>query len=295
MNQYQILNVGSLNLDYIYTLEHELKRGETQKALSRKVFAGGKGLNQSIAMARAGLKVVHVGKTGTDGNLLRRTLEHAGVDTRYIMHGDGPSGHAVIQVDNATGSNSIILYPGTNHQLSKSIVSHIFSEFPAGTLLVLQNETNDVPYIMQCAKQCGFRIAINPSPCTEEVKNYPLELAEFLFLNEIEAEQLTGESAPDQAANQLCRRYPNTTLLLTLGSRGALYAKGEMRFYQKAIPAKVVDTTGAGDTFNSYFLASVLSGMSVEDAMMRAARAAAITVSRHGSADAIPTTDEVDF
>ena len=111
---------------------------------------------------------------------------------------------------------------------------------------------------------------------------------------DIQSKEL-DERVGEREANQLCRRYPNTTLLLTLGSRGALYAKGEMRFYQKAIPAKVVDTTGAGDTFNSYFLASVLSGMSVEDAMMRAARAAAITVSRHGSADAIPTTDEVDF
>lgn len=293
MNQTEVLNFGSLNIDHVYRVPHFVEPGETLSCLSYSVFAGGKGLNQSIALARAGVTTAHAGKIGHDGSFLIQTLEKAGVDTAFVLEGETPTGHASIQVD-AAGQNSILLYPGANSMISENEILSVLKKQTPGTWLLLQNEINSIPFIMQEANKRGLRIAINPAPCTDAVKDYPFELAELLFVNEIEAAQLSGVSGSfEETAQALSERYPALQIIMTLGSHGAIYCCGKEMIFEPAIPAEVVDTTSAGDTFCGYFLSSLIKGFSSAEAMKFAAKASSITVSRPGAAISIPLSSEI--
>lgn len=293
MNRLQVLNFGSLNIDHVYQVPHFVQPGETLACTAYAKFAGGKGLNQSVALARAGVHVAHAGKIGTDGGFLAETLQAAGVDTRFLLHGDGPTGHACIQVD-ATGQNLILLHPGANREISDAEIVTILDQVPTGTILLLQNEISGMPTLIREAKKRALPVAINPAPCGPEVAGYPLDLVDLLFVNEVEAAQLVGETgAPDELLAELAARFPAGEIVMTLGGDGACYAKGDERFQVTSPPVTVVDTTSAGDTFTGYFLAAKLRGFSAREAMRIAAKAGSIAVSRAGAAVSIPAADEV--
>ena len=288
-----VLNFGSLNIDKVYQVPHFVRPGETLSSENFSQYAGGKGLNQSIALARAGVKVFHAGKIGTDGEFLREILVEGNVNTDYLVTSDIPSGHAIIQID-SNGQNCIILFPGANCTISREEILKTLSAMDEGTYLLLQNEINDIPYIMKEAKKCGLKIAINPAPCSETVLSYPLDLADIIFVNEVEAATLAEiESTPEIMLKKLSEKFPNAEIVMTFGSNGAYYCKGEKLFHTPCFEAKVVDTTSAGDTFGGYYLSAVLQDYSVEDAMKIASFASSITVSRKGAAVSIPTADEV--
>ena len=135
----KILNFGSCNIDYVYSLEHIVVPGETLSASKREVFPGGKGLNQSVAVARAGAQVFHAGVIGNDGAMLRAVLEESGADTRYLETADQPNGHAVIQLA-SNAQNSIFLYEGTNGMITEQMVDRVLENFGTGDILLLQNE-----------------------------------------------------------------------------------------------------------------------------------------------------------
>lgn len=293
MKNIQVLNFGSLNIDHVYQVPHFVQPKETLGCSEYHRFAGGKGLNQSIALTRAGLQTAHAGKIGPDGEFLANTLREAGVDISLLRRGDTATGHACIQVD-ATGQNSILLYPGANFALTEEEIRDTLNTVPPGTVLLLQNEINLIPLLLEYARQQGLRIAINPAPCTPEVAAYPLNYAEWLFVNEVEAAQLAGhEGKPEKLAEELAARFPYPEIIMTLGAEGALFRHGDKMFRQPPVPAKVVDTTSAGDTFTGYFIAARLRGMSAEQSMLIAARAGALAVSRAGAAVSIPAADEV--
>ena len=159
----KILNFGSCNVDYVYSLDHIVRVGETEATFGREVFAGGKGLNQSIATARAGATVYHAGCIGFDGEMLKDILSESGVDVSYLRTVDAPNGHAVIQVS-AKGENSIFLYGGSNEMVSESFVDEVLRGFETGDMIILQNEINDVDYIVRRAYGKGMSVILNPSP-----------------------------------------------------------------------------------------------------------------------------------
>ena len=293
MKNLTVLNFGSLNIDQVYRVPHFVAPGETLTANAYSRGAGGKGLNQSIALARAGIPVAHAGKIGPEGEFLAEILQNAGVDISRLIRSDEPTGHAIIQVE-AQAGNSILLFPGANGTISRQEITSVLESLPAGSVLVLQNEVSHGDFLLTEGKRLGLRIAINPAPCTPKVSTYDLGAAEWLFVNEIEAEQLSGIADPESAAQELRKRYPNTAILLTLGGEGSLYLGKEGLFRQPAIPVQAVDTTAAGDTFLAYFLASALEGGTPQEALLLAARAAAITVSRPGAADSIPFRKDLD-
>lgn len=293
MKNIQVLNFGSLNIDHVYQVPHFVQPKETLGCSEYHRFAGGKGLNQSIALTRAGLQTAHAGKIGPDGEFLANTLREAGVDISLLRRGDTATGHTCIQVD-TTGQNSILLYPGANFALTEEEIRDTLDTVSAGTVLLLQNEINLIPVLLKYARLRGLRIAINPAPCTPEVATYPLNYAEWLFVNEVEAAQLAGhEGKPEKLAEELAARFPYPEIIMTLGAEGALFRHGDKMFRQPPVPAKVVDTTSAGDTFTGYFIAARLRGMSAEQSMLIAARAGALAVSRAGAAVSIPAANEV--
>lgn len=289
----KILNYGSMNIDNVYQMDHMIQPGETQMARAKNVFAGGKGLNQSIAIAKAGGAVYHAGVAGEDGGILMDTLERGKVDTRYIKHMPGPSGHTVIQVDQ-NGQNSIIVFAGENMRVLEEDIQQVLSGFEKGDLLILQNELDNSPLIMRMASQRGMTIVFNPSPVNDGLMSYPLECVDWFLLNEIEGKALTGETDPEKILAVLAQRYPKAGVVLTLGGDGAYCMSGHETVFQPAFPVKPVDTTAAGDTFTGYFVTGISRGEDLALVMKRAAKAASIAVSRPGAADSIPYASEVD-
>ena len=289
----KILNFGSLNLDMVYGMDHIVRGGETFAADRLDKFPGGKGLNQSVALAKAGAEVYHAGNIGPDGELLVKTLRGAGVHTQYIRTLEETSGHAVIQVDRQ-GENSIILYTGANGGVTSEQIDAVLTNFAAGDYLVLQNEINRVDEIMRKASRRGMRIVLNPSPMDERITKLPLELVDLFLLNEIEGEAITGCREPEKILDCLAQRFPKARVVLTLGSKGSVYMEGAQRIYQPIFCVQAVDTTAAGDTFTGFFISTLLRGETPAQALKAAAKASAIAVSRQGAAPSIPTWDEVE-
>ena len=142
----QVLNFGSLNIDYVYTVPHFAAPGETLGALDYQVNAGGKGLNQSVALARAGVKTFHAGMIGKEGAFLKEVLESSGADTRFVEVGEVPTGHAVIQVEHTSGENSIVLFPGANHSISKAFMQEVLRSMPRGAGFCCKTRSTISPF-----------------------------------------------------------------------------------------------------------------------------------------------------
>ena len=292
----KILSFGSLNVDYVYRLPHVVVKGETISSKALNIYPGGKGLNQSIALGKAGAEVYHAGAIGEDGRFLIECLEDAGVNTRFIKVFAGiKSGHAIIQ-NTDDGDNCIFLFGGANQKITKEQVDETLAYFENGDYLVLQNEINELKYIVEKAHSKGMKIMLNPSPMNEIIKELPLEYVDCFLLNEIEAAQVLGKeiSDPDAIITALAEVFPNAKVVLTLGSEGSVYSDGTQKHHQGIYKVKAVDTTAAGDTFAGYFIAGEAAGRDVKESMDMAAKASAIAVSRHGAGVSIPELNEVE-
>ena len=291
----KVLNFGSLNIDRVYKVVDFVQPGETVLSADYQEFCGGKGLNQSIALARAGVSVYHAGAVGGDGEQLKRALEEAGVKIPFLQVLQQPSGHAVIEVDKS-GQNRIIVTAGTNGRIREDYIDGVLEYFEKGDILLLQNEISTIPYIIKRAKASGMQIVLNPSPVNEALYEYPLDLVDIFILNEKEGTALAGvtECDPGKILDCLEKKYPESIFVLTLGADGVCYrGKGE-HWRQEAFPVKVVDTTAAGDTFCGYFLAEYVNGKKPAEALLTATRASAIAVGRNGASPSIPTMGEVE-
>lgn len=290
----RIVNFGSLNLDYVYSVDRIVQPGETISSREMKIFCGGKGLNQSAAITKAGGEVFHAGRYGrNDGRALAEALSSSGVNTLYLEPAEGVSGHAIIQVDSA-GQNSILLFGGANQAFTADYIDRVLENFGDGDILLIQNEINLLPYIIRKAKDRNMTIAFNPSPMDEKVKKYPLELVDIFILNEIEGREMTGRTDADDICDTLLEMFQGCEIVLTLGKDGCVYCKGETRLRQDIYKVKAVDTTAAGDTFTGYYLAAMISGMGPATAIKRASAASAIAVGRAGAFSSIPDITEVE-
>lgn len=289
----KVLNFGSLNLDYVYQVPHFVQPGETLHATQQQVHCGGKGLNQSIALARAGAEVYHAGCVGEGGERLVQELQKNGVDTEHIAKVPVPQGNAVIQVD-SNAENCILLFGGSNRAITPQQIEAVLADFGAGDWLVLQNEINGLDEILEKAFARGMKIVLNPSPFDEAAQRLDYKKVTWLLVNEIEGEQITGQTQPQQVWEALHAAYPNLNLVLTQGSRGADCFTAQCHVHRDAFRVEAVDTTAAGDTFTGYFLDSLLRGQTPAQCLERASCASAIAVTRSGAADSIPTADEVE-
>ena len=288
----KVVNFGSLNIDHVYAVDHFCRAGETIHTKSYAQNAGGKGLNQSIAIARSGQKLYHAGLLGAEGARLAALLTDCGVDLRYLKRTQIPQGHAVIQVD-PTGQNCIFTYGGSNVAVSPQDVDEVLSQFDAGDYLLMQNEMSNLTYMLRAAVQRGLRVVLNVSPISEEILHVDLTGVDWLVVNEIECAAMAGCEDPQMGYETLKRRYPALGILMTLGSEGSVSWKDGEEIRQCAYPVKAVDTTGAGDTYMGYFVGCLAQGMRRQQAMQYASMASAISVTRPGAAVSIPQFEEV--
>ncbi len=288
----KLLNFGSLNYDYVYSVDHIVQPGETLSAGRMETFCGGKGLNQSIALAKAGAQVYHAGIVGTDGDVLLKMCDDNHIDRSLVKQEDDKSGHTIIQV-NKEGQNCILLYGGCNRRNTKENVDRVLQNFDKGDMIVLQNEINLVDYIIDKAYEKGMTIVLNPSPFDDAMKACDLRKVSIFLMNEIEGAQITGETQSDQVLVGMLERYPDAKIVLTLGKLGVRYRDKQQSFSHGIYQVPVVDTTAAGDTFTGYFIASVLRNESVPEALRLASVASSIAVTRKGATSSIPLLKEV--
>jgi ribokinase len=291
--QMQVLNIGSINIDHVYEVDHFVRPGETLDSLSYQIFAGGKGFNQSIALARAGIPVLHAGKIGQDAGWLRQRLTDEGVDVRFVVQDSMSTGHAVIQVV-PNGENAIFLFAGANKCITEAELAAALAGCTPGDYLLLQNETNSVALAMQKAQSLGLRIVFNPAPMSTEVQQYPLEWVDIFILNQSEAEALTGKTDLLDVVEIMRQRFPKSATVLTQGQGGATYFDVDTLRHEAALSVVSIDTTAAGDTFIGYFLAELISSGNPASALAKGCRAATICVTRAGAADSIPLQHEVE-
>jgi len=292
-----IYNVGSINLDHLYQLDHFVRPGETMASDSYQCLLGGKGANQSVALAKAGAQVKHVGAIHHNDQAIIKQLESLGVDTGLIKQLDVPTGHAIIQLTKEA-ENSIILYQGANHALTEEQVDEVLSQAVAGDWVLLQNETNLIEYTMRKAQEHNIKVAFNPAPMDVNLTKKVLNLVDLLIVNEVEAMDLIGAADIDSAIEGFPKAYPTLAVLMTLGKAGVCYFdgnenNGDKKISVKAFSVDAIDTTGAGDTFIGFCLSSIMKGEDITQSIIRACAASAICVTRLGAASSIPTEKEV--
>ena len=290
----KVLSFGSLNFDHVYQMDHFVMPKETTSSLSYSRGFGGKGLNQSIALAKSGLDVYHAGRVGFDGQPFIDYLQEYGVKVDYLKKDEETAtGHAIIQVSHS--ENCIILYGGANQLIDEAQIDEVLTHFEKGDLLLIQNEISSLTYLITKAHEKGLRIAFNTAPMDEKIFGYPLDLIDIFVVNEVEGKGLANVSSNqvEDVIAGLQKAYPSKEIILTVGSQGSYYISGDMVIHQDAYRVEAVDTTAAGDTFTGFYLASILRGETVGNALRIAAKASSITVTKEGAAKSIPTLEKV--
>lgn len=282
-----IWNLGSINGDHVYALPHIPAPGETLAARSLTTGLGGKGANMSVACARAGATVRHIGAVGPDGAWAVDRLRSYGVDTTHIATLDAPSGHAIIAVDDG-GENMILLFPGANRLLPRAHVDAALALAQPGDWFLTQNETNLQTEAASLARARGLRVAYAAAPFEATAVEAMLPYLDLLLLNEVEADQLVDTTGRTIAKLGL------KDVIVTLGPEGCLWFHEGRETSFPALRVTPIDTTGAGDTFTGYVLAALDAGAPMPDAIDLATRASALKVTRPGAADAIPTRQEAE-
>lgn len=285
-------NLGSINLDHVYRVGHFVQPGETLASTSMQTLLGGKGANQSLALARSGAPVCHIGSISSSDGWVVDMLFDSGIDVSCVLQIEEPSGHAIIQVDEA-GENAILLHGGANQSLSDAHIEQSLVSAKAGDWLLMQNECNGLELAMDIAKRKQMHIAFNPAPMSENVQALPLADCAVLIVNEIEAAQLSGMDNKADATAALLKRFPNVQLVLTEGSRGAGWHYQAQHEFVAAHKVDVVDTTAAGDTFVGYFLAALHNNNDAHVALQTACAASALAVTKVGASTSIPASQAV--
>ncbi|MET8545288.1 ribokinase [Kitasatospora sp. NPDC004799] len=299
MYDYDVLVVGSANVDLVIGVERRPGAGETVLGSDLAVHPGGKGANQAVAAARLGARTALLARVGDDANgrLLLESQRNAGVDTAGVLVGGAPTGVALITVD-PSGDNSIVVSPGANGRLTPEDVRAAGPLFRASRVVSTQLEI-PLESVVEVVRQLppGTRFVVNPSP-PQPLPAEVLAACDPLIVNEHEARVILGGGAvgddPADWVRELLASGP-ASVVVTLGSEGALVASAEGEVARVA-PVKVdaVDTTGAGDSFTAALAWKLGAGASLAEAAAYAARVGAVAVTRQGAQESFPTAEEVE-
>lgn len=292
---------GSVNRDLVYQVPHLPVRSETLMSSHYQENFGGKGFNQGLAVARAGVPMAFAGKIGTDGTSLFEVLkDEPCMDTRHLLvDPEVPTGNAMMAVC-PDGTNTSILYAGANGSITEEDIDRVLSDYAAGDILVTQNETSNLAYLLRACHEKGILVALTPAPFYDWLRELPeIQYVHWLLLNDFEGAKLTGlepgeDNPPEKIVKALREKYPETVIIMTLGEDGSLCYDGKNIIRQKAYKVNAIDTTGAGDTFAGNFIAGLYRGLSVPEAMDLGSRASAICCTRLGAVPSIPRIEETE-
>ena len=288
-----VINFGSINIDHVYQVEHFVQPGETIASHDYQQLLGGKGANQSIALAKAGAEVRHVGRIHNNDALIKQTLIKHGIDCKHVQCTDTPTGHAIIQVT-PSGENAIVLFGGANQELDDKTVMAALDQAKSADWVLTQNETSAIESVLLQAKEHGLKVAFNPAPMNESVKALPKTCIDLLIVNEVEAAEFANTTDLNEIESFFQQHWSHAEVIITLGKAGVIMLKNEQRIEVPAFVVEAVDTTAAGDTFIGYFLAAYVDHTDAKQALTRACAASALAVTVEGAAQSIPEQDAVN-
>lgn len=296
-----IVVVGSLNMDTVVSVPHIPKIGETILATDVNYYGGGKGANQAIAAARLGSKVSMIGKVGEDrsGQALLAALKREGIDTTGVEVSKDITGTAFINVSNK-GENNIVVYPGANRDLGIRQIERHREIIENSKVCVLQLEIpyEVVKYVVNLCYEKGVKVVFNPAPASKEIEDELISKTHILIPNETELTILAGEykyspkkleEIADRVYNKGCEN-----LIITLGDKGGLYISKDKREYFESKKVDSVDTTAAGDSFVGALVTGIVEGKTILESIEFASFAAALTVTKPGAQNSLPTRREVE-
>ena len=288
-----VINFGSINIDHVYQVEHFVQPGETIASHNYQQLLGGKGANQSIALAKAGAEVRHVGRLNNHDAHIKQTLIKQGIDCKHVQCTESPSGHAIIQVT-PTGENAIVLFGGANQELTNKCVMAALDSTTSADWVLTQNETSAIDEALRLAKQKGLKVAFNPAPMNEMVKALPKECIDLLIVNQVEASEFAGTEELAKIEAFFEQQWAHAEVIITLGKCGVVMLKSGQRIEVPAFSVEALDTTAAGDTFIGYFLAAYAQHTDAKQALTRACAASALAVMAQGAAQSIPEQEAVN-
>lgn len=295
----KITVIGSANADLVIHSAKMPELGETINGNNFQINAGGKGLNQAVAIAKLGGNVSFLGAVGNDANgrTLIDTLAENGVSYKGITTENIPTGIAMITVVN--GNNCIILDAGANYALTPEIVEQHADIIAESDFCVMQLEIplESVVKVCEIASQNNTKVILNPAPF-QPLPDALFSQVEYLIPNEHEAQDLTG-IYPDSEENckkaiQVLQEKGIPNIIITLGERGCVYNNGKEIVFYPAKETNVVDTTSAGDCFIGALVTKLSQDESLESAIKYATKASAIAVSREGASKSIPYANEIE-
>ena len=289
----RIVVFGSISYDRTLHLPRLPEAGRGVMASSVTHGVGGKGANVSVAAARAGGLVSLVSAVGRDGDRALHELVEAGIDISRVERNPLVDTAEVIIHLAADQREFGITVPGADRHIAPAALDDAIGQFSGGHIGYLDGMINDGAHVIRGMARRGAPLVINPSPVHPDVEEWPMQQASVIMLNEGEARTLSGETDDHAQLDALHRRYPGPAIVLTVGARGAWFSHRQRRAHVPSIEVKAVDSTAAGDTFAGYFLAGLAAAEPPEQAMVHAARAAALCVTRHGSLNSIPMRSEV--
>ncbi|WP_100643122.1 ribokinase [Alteromonas facilis] len=288
-----VINFGSINIDHVYQVDHFVQPGETLASHHYQQLLGGKGANQSIALAKAGAEVKHVGRINNNDAHIKQTLIKHGIDCKHVQCTDTPSGHAIIQVT-PSGENAIVLFGGANQELDSKTVMAALDSVKSTDWVLTQNETSAIEDALQQAKEKGLKVAFNPAPMTESVKSLPLNCIDLLIVNEVEAAEFAGTSDMAEMEAYFHEHWQHGEVIITLGKQGVVMLRKGQKIEVPAFVVDAIDTTAAGDTFIGYFLAAYAGHSDAKQALTRGCAASALAVTVEGAAQSIPDVEKVN-
>ena len=296
-----ILVIGSSNTDLVIQTSHFPEPGETVMGGVFSTFAGGKGANQAVAASRLGAKVTFVARVGNDGfgRQAIDSFDKEGITTSHIFIDENePTGVASIII-NKDGENTIVVAPGANNMLSKTDIEAIVSLVEATDIVLVQLEVplETVTFVIQLAHKLHKKIILNPAPAVKLDYNL-LSYLDIITPNESETKILLGKKVSDlKSASEAAQVFLDKgvkNVVITLGKQGAFFKNDHEEYLIPAIKTEVIDTTGAGDTFNGALAVAISEGKSWRDALDFSNKAAAISVSRLGAQSSIPFRKEIE-
>ena len=290
--------LGSLNMDYNFSLSRLPKRGETISTDDFFVLPGGKGANQAVALAKQDVETFMLGSVGDDkiGVDLIETLNHYQVDTSYIEKiKDCSSGLAGIIIEN--NDNRILVHPGANHKHNISKINKILNEVASDNdwlLTQFEIPMDVISSALKTAKENHMTTIVNPSPY-QTMDTDLIHLIDYLIVNQSEAEAIIGHSVEnvEDAMNEIFQKGFKK-VIMTMGKEGSYFFDGKTIKYQSIMKTKAIDTTGAGDAFTGCFLASLINNDSVEIALKKATICSSITIETKGVQNAIPNKEMIE-
>ena len=286
----RILNFGTLCAECIYSVESLDFSGDTLELGSSQTFAGGRGLNVSVALSRAGIsKIHHAGYIGDSSEFLREALKNSGVNTANLKSVDKPSAHSIVLLENGARSKKLY-FKGTNGEVSKEFAETVLSRFSAEDVLIIDDGVSNFDSIISMAHARNMRIFFAPE---NPNVNLDLNLISYLFINETQAKNISNSDSREDIAEFFKKKYSLVRVVIDFGANGYLYIGKTQTLFQSALKTAHIDFTAGFDTFIGFFIASVLKGKKLSNAMLLAATALALCSARKGSAFSIPYESEV--